>query len=846
MNERPGSGEHALIVVGASAGGIDALERLASALPSGFPAPVVVAQHLDPSHQSLLDTILRQRSALRIVLLSDDVTLAPGTLYVVPAGKHVEIADGAASLRDTTKTGPTPSIDLLFTSAARTYGDRTIGVILSGTGSDGPAGVLAIKEAGGTIVVQDPSTAAYPSLPASIPPNLIDMMASIESLGSLLTTMVTEGDRSARNVDHEMLLGFLLQLRARSGIDFTQYKSPTIRRRLARLMAAARCKTLPDYMRYLSANPDAYQRLVSSFLIKVTGFFRDSALYRSLREEILPDLIEYARKNKTELRLWSAGCATGEEAYSLGILLAEVLGDELEELDIRIFATDLDAGSIAFARRGVYPASAFSDMPPELLQKHFVAVDDAYQIKKRIRSLTVFGEYDLGQRAPFPRIDLVLCRNVLIYFTKELQQRTLQLFAFSLREGGYLVLGKSETTSPLPQYFANVHPLLKIFRRHGERLMVTTPFMGAPAAERGSSRRNVVRPVSPRRVSEPASRWSLSERLGSFLFDSEVGVVAVDRNYDIQTINQAARQMLGIRGQGIGEDLIHLVAGAPSQELKSALDDAFRNQQTASREILLSDPALDETRYLKVSCYPESGNRSEAAPVSGVIVLFEDVTKEATRRRELEEECRQNRVQLERVTKQNEELLRRQRSLIEANNELAAANNELRNTNEHLLISAEEAEASAEEVETLNEEMQATSEELETLNEELQATVEELNTTNEELGARGEELQRVAKEREQQLLRAERRSTLFEGVIENSPFPLLVVDGAGVVVKTSDLYAKYAASSDRRLPQVGDPWRGLPEAIELKTDGGRTRYNVHVTAFDRPEERATLVTFLPA
>jgi two-component system, chemotaxis family, CheB/CheR fusion protein len=845
MNDRPAPGDQALIVVGASAGGIDALERLASALPADFPAPVVVAQHLDPSHESLLHTILRQRSALRVELLSEDVALVPGTLYVVPAGKHVEIVDGGVSLRGTTKSGPTPSIDILFSSAARAYADRAIGVILSGTGADGPSGVLAIKEAGGTIVIQDPLTAAYPSLPASIPPNLVDMTVNIESLGSLLTTMVTDGDGTARTVDPEMLHGFLLQLRTRSGIDFTQYKSPTIRRRMARLMAASRCKTLPDYMRYLSANPEAYQRLVSSFLIKVTGFFRDPALFKSLREEILPELIEYARKNKTELRLWSAGCATGEEAYSLAILLAEVLGDQLEELDIRIFATDLDAGSIAFARRGIYPGSAFSDMAPELVQKYFTGVDDAYQIKKRIRALTVFGEYDLGQRAPFPRIDLVLCRNVLIYFTKELQQRTLQLFAFSLREGGYLVLGKSETTSPLPQYFTTLHPLMKVFRRKGERLMVTAPFMGAPASDRGTSRRNVVRPVPvPRRSADMANRWSLSERLGSFLFDSEIGVLAVDRNYDIQTVNQAARQMLGIRGQGVGEDLIHLIAGTPSQEMKSALDDTFRHQRIASSEILVSDVALDEVKYLKISCYPEGGNRAESA-VSGVIVLFEDVTKEVVSRRALKEESERNSVQLGHVTKRNEELLERQRSLIDANNELAVANNELRSTNEHLLISAEEAEASAEEVETLNEEMQATSEELETLNEELQATVEELNTTNEELGARGDELQRVANEREQQLRATERRSLLFEGAVEKSPLPMLVVDGKGMVVKASDLYLQVAASNDSQLPRLGDVWTSLPASLEVKRDGHVARYDVHVIAVERPEEKGTLVTLIP-
>ena len=453
MGEVVPAQEQVIVVVGASAGGIDALERLAGSLPADFPAPVVIAQHLDPTHASRLDAILRQRAEVRVVLVNERTTLAPGTLYVVPSGEDVEI-DGASvgiARRGKSRT-PVPSIDTLFKSAADAFGDRTIAVVLSGTGSDGPEGVASVKQAGGTVVVQDPRSAAYPALPASIPPLNVDMVCDIDALGALLTSMVSDGEPSARKLDDEMLRAFLLQLRARSGIDFTQYKSPTIKRRLARLMAAARCSTLADYMRYLNTHPDAYQRLVSSFLIKVTGFFRDPALYAYLREEILPEVVGQARRTRSELRLWSAGCATGEEAYSIAILLAELLGDDLDELDIRIFATDLDAESIAFARRGMYPAAALSEMPPELVQKYFTKVDEAFQVKKRVRNLTVFGEYDLGQRAPFPRIDLILCRNVLIYFTKELQQRTLQLFAFSLREGGYLVLGKAETTSPLPQY----------------------------------------------------------------------------------------------------------------------------------------------------------------------------------------------------------------------------------------------------------------------------------------------------------------------------------------------------------------------------------------------------------
>jgi len=847
MGEVVPAQEQVIVVVGASAGGIDALERLAGSLPADFPAPIVIAQHLDPTHGSRLDSILRQRAQVRVALVNESTTLVPGTLYVVPSGEDVEIDGKSVGVARRGKGRvPVPSIDTLFRSASNAFGDRTIAVVLSGTGSDGPDGVAAVKQAGGTVIVQDPRSAAYPALPASIPPLNVDMVCDIDALGALLTSIVSDGEPSARKLDDEMMRAFLLQLRARSGIDFTQYKSPTIKRRLARLMAAARCPTLSDYMRYLNTHPEAYQRLVSSFLIKVTGFFRDPALYKYLREEILPEVVGQARRTGNELRLWSAGCATGEEAYSTAILLAELLGDDLDELDIRIFATDLDAESIAFARRGIYPAAALTEMPPDLVQKYFTKVEDTFQVKKRVRNLTVFGEYDLGQRAPFPRIDLILCRNVLIYFTKELQQRTLQLFAFSLREGGYLVLGKAETTSPLPQYFSSVHQTLKVFRRHGERLLIPAPAFGeAPAPERFSSRRAALRTFAlPSRPLEAAPRSSINERLGTGLFDSEIGVVLVDRNYDIQTINQAARQMLSIHGQGVGEDLIHLAAGISATDLKSTLDDALRGGKSAPREVEVMDAAFDRTRLIEISCYAEK--HAKDANADGAIMLLFDVTAKATRRRLLEKETSESSVRLERLTKQNEYLLERQKSLTDANNELTAVNSDLRSTNEHLLIAAEEAEASAEEVETLNEEMQATSEELETLNEELQATVEELNTTNEELGARGQELERLAKERQEELDQTEHQRRLLEGALDKAPVIGALLDSDGLIRGATELYMQHAAANASKLPAVGQAWKDVPVTVSLSFDGSSTKYRVDVIALPgEPRGAGKLVLLTP-
>ncbi len=799
--------DRALFVIGASAGGVDALEQLLSSLPSDFGAPIVIAQHLDPDAPSRLEQVLHDVSTLPLVTVKDGTQLQAGTVYLVPSGQHVEIKDSrlvaSSKMR---RARPQPSIDLLFQSASEAYGEHLVAVLLSGMGSDGAAGVRAVKEGGGTVVIQDPASAAYPSLPASIPPTQVDLIAPVERMGNLLAGLAARKHIPEALYEEEVLRAFLTQIRARAGIDFTQYKMPTIVRRLSRLMTGAQCTTLPDYMRYLNANPEAYQRLVGSFLIKVTGFFRDSAFFDYLREEVLPELIAHARETGSELRVWSAGCATGEEPYSIAILLAELLDDEIDDLHIRIFATDLDMDSIVFARRGIYSASSLSGMPPQLLQKYFVRLDDSYQVKKRIRNLTVFGEYDLGQRAPFPRIDLVLCRNVLIYFTKELQQRTLQLFAFSLREGGYLVLGKSESVSPLPQYFASANPVLKVFRRHGDRLFIPPPasfVTGMPVPERPSVRRGALKSIGlPRRSIEPSMRLSMSERLGSVLYDSPEGVVIVDRNYDIMWINQAARSMLGIHGQAVGDDLIHLASALPNGSLKATLDAAFRGEpSTDPCEFEVRD-AAEETRFLQITSFADKAGSNDGR-VTGVILMLRDTTEECTRRKRLEAENRERLQTNERLSKQNEELQQRARSLMAANAELSAAHNELLDSNEHLLIAAEEAEASAEEVETLNEEMQATSEELETLNEELQATVEELNTTNEELGARSDELEKLALERQDQLRRSEEERHMYESAIAQMPAAVAIVSPEGRVLCVSNAYRDLARRM-RTLRDVGE------------------------------------------
>jgi two-component system CheB/CheR fusion protein len=775
-----------LVVVGASAGGIEALSTLVGTLHPNFPAPIILAQHLDPSRFSHVREILAKRAGLPVQTLQDGEHLQNGTIYVVPAGRHVEISDHSVHVLTEPRRGrPAPSIDLLLASAADAFGEQLIAVILTGLGSDGADGARRVRQMGGTVIIQNPQTATHPEMPLSLTPTTIDIVAELEAIGPLLNELLTRTDVPAEPDDDRRLRGVLEQLRARSGIDFSSYKEPTIRRRLQRRMLDTRNDKLEDYVRHLRRHPEEYERLANTFLIKVTDFFRDADLFNHLRDQILPGLIEEARKQGNELRLWSAGCATGEEAYSLAILVSELLGDELEQFTVRIFATDLDSDAVAFGRRGVYPASALKNLPAELRERHLTRLESAWEMRKQLRAMVIFGQHDLGQRAPFPRIDLLLCRNVLIYFTPQLQGRALQLFAFAVREGGFLVLGKAESTSPLPENFTMVQPRLKIFRRHGERVLI-------PPSR--------IRDAAPMVVSAPVGRPAMvgierelarahtrqlnlptrGERSENVLLELPIGVVVVDRNYDIQSINATARRLLGIHSPALGDDLVHLTYRPLADPLRDAIDAATRGEGRRVVQGLSSFPDdPGKPRFFELFAFLVHGQSDRPESADLTVVLVDDVTEREARARELDaaRTAAENRVR--RVQELLDESTHSVRELLGANENLAIANSSLRSANEELLVGNEEAQAAVEEIETLNVEQQATNEELETLNEELQATVEELNTTNEDLQARSLELLDHAAAQQELIGNLRQASERLDAVLDGLSDAVMMVNAAG-------------------------------------------------------------------
>ncbi|HKR15641.1 MAG TPA: CheR family methyltransferase [Pyrinomonadaceae bacterium] len=766
-----------LVVVGSSAGGVGALSTLVSTLNKDFPAPIVIAQHLDPQRPSQLGAILDRRSSLPIVVVDDEqpTKLEGGNIYVVPANKHVKIVDGHVHLESDHVERPTPSVDKLLSSAAESYGEHLIAVILTGSGSDGAAGAVDVKNSGGVVIIQNPETAAYPSMPLSLPPTVVDHVVEMEQIGPLLYDLLRGVTLPSEEKVADPLREILLHVGAHTNIDFRNYKSSTILRRISRRMAVKHIGNLRDYLDFLRAHPDEVQELVKAFLIKVTGFFRDPEAFEFLSQNVLPELIDRARENGRILRVWSAGCATGEEAYSMALLIADLLGPDFPEWSVKIFATDLAADAISFARRGLYPENVLSDLPDDYQQRFFERIDHGYRISKSLRETVIFGQQDISRGVPFPRIDLVACRNLLIYLKPELQQTVLDLFAYSLHQShGYLFLGKAETARPTKASFELVNKKWKIYRCLGGPLAFPAHQTNYQPAPQPDGRREPRLRVNGGllagafdAIPADAETTQLRRVNETMLRYLTAGVIIIDRNYRIITINASARRLLGIRDLAYDQDFLHTVRGMPYHDVRSAIDLAFREHTTTTIEDLeLDQTAIGSGRYmdLTITTMPVEQGAADLAVITVI-----DTTEAVQVKKRLEAVQREQ-------TELVGELSSTNKRFADMNKELQDANEELQAANEELMLTQEELQATNEEFEATNEELQATNEELETNNEELQATNEELQTTNDELTARTVELHHLTREN------TEEQFHLSE-LLERFPYYVMVIDAADLTIQ---------------------------------------------------------------
>jgi two-component system CheB/CheR fusion protein len=764
-----------LVVVGASAGGVGALSTLVGTLNKGFPAPLVLAQHLDPQRPSQLGPILERRSTLPVIIVDEHspTRLENGIVYVVPANRHVKIADGHVHIEADHAERPKPSVDLLLSSAAESYGEHLIAVILTGSGSDGAAGAVDVKNAGGVVIIQNPETAPYPSMPLSLPPTAVDHSVDVEQIGPLLFDLLKGVQLPPADKIEDPVRDLLTQVTAQTNVDFRNYKSATILRRIARRMAITHKATFTDYGDYLRTHPDEIHELLKVFLIKVTGFFRDREAFDFLQGTVISELIDRGKRNGHTLRLWCAGCATGEEPYSLAMLLADELGDDFPAWNVKIFATDLAADAISFARRGIYPENILKELPDNYRERFFERIDHGYAVSKTLRQVVIFGQQDISRGVPFPRIDLVSCRNLLIYLKPDLQQVVIDLFAYSLYHSrGYLILGKAETARPTKANFEIVNKKWKVYRCLAGPTNFPTHDQSVLPMAACEPRRGVF-PVTATSgpydmVQSDTDTTHLRRINETMLRHTPAAIVIIDRGYRILTINGAARRLLGVRDLAYDQDFLHTVRGLPYQEVRRAIDTAFREHST----MILSELEIDRGaegsgRYLNLTVMTMQVEQN--TPEIAVLTLF-DCTDQVQLKKRLEA------VQHE----QNElvsELSTANKRFSTVNKELQDANEELQAANEELMLTQEELQATNEEIEATNEELQATNEELETNNEELQATNEELQTTNDELSARTAELQDLTRQR---LVEQQQLSSL----LERYPHYVMVLNASDLTILT--------------------------------------------------------------
>jgi len=720
-----------IVGVGASAGGLEAFTQFLHALQEPTGMAIVLVQHLAAKHESILPHLLGGTTRLPVVQVNDGMLLEPDHVYVIPPNAFMGIQDGKLHLiprpGDTRQFMP---VDFFLRSLAQYAQNRAIGVILSGTASDGAIGLREIKAVGGITVSQQPESAKYDGMPrAAMATGIVDLVLSPQEIAAELIRISRHpylrhaiprrlGD-TIPVVDEQLFRIFAL-LRDSSGVDFTQYKQPTIKRRLQRRMVLNKVSTLAQYIKLLEQSPDEVKNLYHDILIHVTQFFREPESFELLVRKVFPQIVE-ARQADSPIRMWVPGCATGEEAYSLAMAMLEFFGDEAGHIPIQVFATDVSELAIEFARAGVYPENITADVSPERLRRFFNPSDGKFRIHKRVRDMCIFARQDLTRDPPFSKLDLILCRNVLIYLGAQLQRRLITIFHYALKPTGFLMLAPAETIGPYAELFSAFDRKQRVYRKKDVPLAAQMHFAAAPSA---------VYPVAGRNVAlEGHTRLAIQEEANQVLLArfSPAGVIVDNELQIIEFRGQTGRFLEPAAGDA-SLNLMKMAREGLLYGLRTALHDA-RKRGTPVHKKGLKVRVDHDWHELDIEVIP----LPKAGDSRHFLVLFEDAgasgsTKDSSAQKRTSEQP-QAKQKGSRIADLEKELAASREYLQSIIQDLEAANEELQSANEEILSS--------------NEELQSTNEELDTAKEELQSTNEELNTLNEELHGRNEELGQV-------------------------------------------------------------------------------------------------------
>jgi two-component system CheB/CheR fusion protein len=709
-----------VVGIGASAGGIQALQKFFDALPKQTGAAFVVVVHLDPDNHSELAHILAARTGMTVVQAEGTQRLEPNCVYVIPPNRRLQISDHDISAVEFDEPrGRRAPIDLFFRSLAE-HGDG-VAVILSGAGADGAVGVKAVKEAGGIIMVQDPAEAEYSSMPRNaIATGVTDFVLPVRSIATRLVELLLIKKSLPlpfdASLDEEEVRRILAHLGVRTGHDFSRYKRSTVLRRIARRMQVTRTDALKDYHSLLREKPDEAQALLADLLISVTTFFRDHQVFDTLKTRVLPQLFDGREASET-VRVWVSGCATGEEAYSIAMLLLEESSRRDIRPAIQVFGSDLDARALGTARAGAYPAAIEADVNEGRLRRFFTREGDQYRVRQEVRDLVLFANHDLLKDPPFSRMDLISCRNVLIYLDRELQEQVITTFHYVANPGAFLVLGSSESADNPPGLFRTVDRNARIYQssaRPGDK----PPQLPRPIRLREQ--------VSVARVVAPAAALSEAALHRRAIEHVAPPSMLVDETHQVIHLSDNAGRYLLPSGGPLNGDAVDLVRPEVRFELRSALNRAFEQRlATLSLPILVRFNGQPHRVHLHVK--PVDGQEEHTDGEHHALVMF--IEGEAVEERPVS--ARQ--ATDETVQRLSQELELTQAWLRTLREESENANEELRAANEELQSVNEEYRSTSEELETSREELQSVNEELHTLNTELKLKFETVSRANGDL-----------------------------------------------------------------------------------------------------------------
>ncbi len=710
-----------VVGIGASAGGLQALETFLANVPEGSGMAFVIVQHQDPTRESMLVELLQRGTAMPVTQVQDTMRVRPDSVYVIPPNKDMSILHGVLHLLDpVAPRGLRLPVDYFLRALANDQREHGLAVILSGMGSDGTLGLRAVKENAGAVFVQEPVSAKFDGMPRSaIDSGLADVVAPVEELPGRIgayvhhTSQWPGATRADQDVPHSDIDKVMILLRTETGHDFSLYKESTVRRRIQRRRGLHQIAELSDYVHFLQRNPQEVELLFRELLIGVTSFFRDPEVWTQLKTEVMPMLLRDDASNH-KLRAWVPACSTGEEAYSLAILFREALEETApaRNFTLQVFGTDLDAQAIARAREGVFPPNIAADVSAPRLERFFVTLEHGYQVTQAIREMVVFAPQNIVMDPPFSRLDILSCRNLLIYLKPELQEKLLRVFHYSLNPGGFLLLGNAETIGDLSNLFEPVDKNSQLYRWSDSGLP-TEPIEFPIAYAAGKQT------VRTERLDRKASLETLAGQLLLRRY-SPAAVLTNDKG-DILYINGHTGKYLEPPAGKVNWNILAMAREGLRSELLRGLRKALRQSETIalSRAVVVTD---GEKHVVNVTIQPIT----EPDGLRGrVLFTFHDVAEEAPGpasarprahavrdaklQEELEQELDQTRLELHTM---REEVRAWEEELKSANEELQSANEEMQSTNEELTTSKEELESMNEELHTVNHELQSRLDEL--------------------------------------------------------------------------------------------------------------------------------------